>query len=842
MLQYGSSYYKTYTGRCSYGIRKEPGCREQGSGRKMKKRIILMTAVLFLALGILPADGVFGVTDTPVRTVYLNSGAQRDGTFISVNKPFTAQSGESRELHMTGLKEGNYEKMLDCLEENYTEGSGTAPLMVVDEAFCDAEKWDNTEEGGGYDCYQCWLASVANALWLSGWTGYLDKGSRFYGSEDELFCMFNDYFSDNGGPFDRGVDWFFMGEYFAGGVKTSAFLYEPSAEHGHRRSFVSTMIQTNYKLTQDASYIENLLKEAPSAANSTGKAGSVFGGSVGGMSEDTYLDSAHAVTIAGVITDPAAESVKDRYKAIIIIDSDNNAVPSEEERAEVAAAGADGALARKQELKAERINSYTIYPLRFYTDKNGTDGWIIDGYGSSDEEGNTSAEALIYLNELQLPSESLIDSYTETEGNMDHMNYPDLTLDNLFMTEDEDGFRDPYSYAAQQAIETEFPYGDPIRLNYFVSNRAYADILEYEADKPLTLSWKVTSDESGEVVAEGKHICELPIPATFEGGTETPDLVTVNEKDGSIESWGVGDYTLTAELNKDRAVEECYYLNNKIRELHFSVVNTKDMAQKAVEEAEAAATAAQEAVDRFDPDDYDTYEQAQEALTEAQSALIAAQKALIAAQEDLSRAEKRELNDRIKELEDQVSDLEDQLDDASYIDISNYAVTMKTSYTYTGKAIRPAVSVSGLKAGDYDVEYENNVKVGTAKVIITGIGKYEGSIEKTFRITKRTNPLKISKVRTVTLKKKALKKKARTVTRTKAFTLKGAKGKLSYKLISVKKAKFKKYFKVNAANGKITVKKGLKKGTYKVKIRVTASGNSIYKAGTKYVTVKVKVK
>ena len=41
-------------------------------------------------------------------------------------------------------------------------------------------------------------------------------------------------------------------------------------------------------------------------------------------------------------------------------------------------------------------------------------------------------------------------------------------------------------------------------------------------------------------------------------------------------------------------------------------------------------------------------------------------------------------------------------------------------------------------------------------------------------------------------------------------------------------------------NGKVTVKKGLKKGTYKVKVK--AAGNKNYKAATKTVTFKIKVK
>ena len=42
--------------------------------------------------------------------------------------------------------------------------------------------------------------------------------------------------------------------------------------------------------------------------------------------------------------------------------------------------------------------------------------------------------------------------------------------------------------------------------------------------------------------------------------------------------------------------------------------------------------------------------------------------------------------------------------------------------------------------------------------------------------------------------------------------------------------------------GKVTVKKGLKKGTYPVKVKVTAAGNANYNKAAKTVTCKVVVK
>ena len=110
------------------------------------------------------------------------------------------------------------------------------------------------------------------------------------------------------------------------------------------------------------------------------------------------------------------------------------------------------------------------------------------------------------------------------------------------------------------------------------------------------------------------------------------------------------------------------------------------------------------------------------------------------------------------------------------------------------------------------------------------------------KLAKKANTLTV-KVKKPTVKYSKLKKKNQVIALKKAMTVSKAQGTVTYKLSSAKKGKknFKKYFKV-AKNGNITVKKGLKKGTYKVKIKVTAAGNSTYKAKTKTVTVTIKVK
>ena len=66
----------------------------------------------------------------------------------------------------------------------------------------------------------------------------------------------------------------------------------------------------------------------------------------------------------------------------------------------------------------------------------------------------------------------------------------------------------------------------------------------------------------------------------------------------------------------------------------------------------------------------------------------------------------------------------------------------KTEYYYTGDEIRPepTVKVGGkilTKDEDYTVSYKNNILKGTAHVIITGKGSWNGSADKTFPILSR---------------------------------------------------------------------------------------------------------
>ena len=82
----------------------------------------------------------------------------------------------------------------------------------------------------------------------------------------------------------------------------------------------------------------------------------------------------------------------------------------------------------------------------------------------------------------------------------------------------------------------------------------------------------------------------------------------------------------------------------------------------------------------------------------------------------------------------------------------------KVSYTYTGKAVKPAetvkASVDGraralVKGSDYQVTYRNNTEAGTATVTVKGVNNFTGELSASFKIL----PVKIG---SLTLKKTAM--------------------------------------------------------------------------------------
>ena len=174
-----------------------------------------------------------------------------------------------------------------------------------------------------------------------------------------------------------------------------------------------------------------------------------------------------------------------------------------------------------------------------------------------------------------------------------------------------------------------------------------------------------------------------------------------------------------------------------------------------------------------------------------------------------------------------------------------------TQFTYSG--VQPAlVKITDANGGIISPEHytfiikdsngnevEEAKDVGTYTFIVKFKRFYKGTSEEFgFKINKRANSLKIKKGKTYKIKYSKIKKAAKKISYASVitFTSKGQ-GTLTF----TKKSGNKK-IKISKA-GTVTIKKKLRKGTYKVKVKVRAAGNSNVKpSATKTVTFKIKVK
>lgn len=145
---------------------------------------------------------------------------------------------------------------------------------------------------------------------------------------------------------------------------------------------------------------------------------------------------------------------------------------------------------------------------------------------------------------------------------------------------------------------------------------------------------------------------------------------------------------------------------------------------------------------------------------------------------------------------------------------------------------------SNTKIATVDSKGKVTIKAaGTVKITINAkaTSTYKAATAKvlTIKIAKKAPTIK-TKIGTKNLSYNALKKKAQVFT---LGTSVNSKGTLTYKKLSGSSA-----VSVNSKTGRLTVKKGLKKGTYRVKVQIKSAAKGNYTAGSRTVTVTVRVK
>ena len=306
--------------------------------------------------------------------------------------------------------------------------------------------------------------------------------------------------------------------------------------------------------------------------------------------------------------------------------------------------------------------------------------------------------------------------------------------------------------------------------------------------------------------------------------------------------------TRLSEIDTD--IEE---LNNKIPQAESTKndkESAKDDAQTTLTEKETAYTNAQ-ALDMNDPETYSDYPELVSAVRDAEEARSEASELRTKADDAAAEAEtaldayktakanydtKKAAYDTAKSEYEKVSEAYEA---ATNIEMATITVP---SQTYKGSALTPTpvVKLDGrtlVYETDFTTDYANNRNAGKASVTVKGTGDYHGEVTKNFTIKRAANKLKISP-KTATVKYSKVKKKTQylAVTNVIKFSNKGT-GKLTYT-----KASGNKGITINKTSGKVTVKKKLKKGTYKINVKVKAAGNTNISSATKAVTFKVKVR
>ena len=235
-----------------------------------------------------------------------------------------------------------------------------------------------------------------------------------------------------------------------------------------------------------------------------------------------------------------------------------------------------------------------------------------------------------------------------------------------------------------------------------------------------------------------------------------------------------------------------------------------------------------------------------------------------------------ELTQEVSSVQMDGKDITDMctVSDNTATNYGNYKLTVKTgkdAYNYRGEVTVPftvypddATLEAAKKQAIEELEkqYNPNEYTGAARATVTAaLAKAKAAISKARTLeeieqakaamanalsgSKRDNTL-AAKGKKVSVKYSKLRKKTQKLKVNKMMVFRNqGQGAKSFKLSSVKKGKksYKKYFKINKKTGQLKIKKKLKKGTYKVKIKVRAAGSEKYNPSSwKTVTVKIKVK
>jgi len=371
----------------------------------------------------------------------------------------------------------------------------------------------------------------------------------------------------------------------------------------------------------------------------------------------------------------------------------------------------------------------------------------------------------------------------------------------------------------------------PIEDEAFVSEQGNVSIRNMNAHR--------YKDKYEDFVINSRTLDDVSVDALEGRNYIVMDIDAINMYRHELCKFCAGDFEYTVDVPEGAEVEKAYYINDddELCEIEFtqegskikynmdtlSRFNNVFLLAKGAEDVEKILNAL--------PED----------ITDADADAIKEAREIFDNMSEDAKAAHPELEKQIKDAETQLelytakkdaeqSNLDKQAAEektAAVIGLSNSildALILDTS-DYTGssaKAFKAAV--------DEAIKVLNTSDVDTA-TILDAADKIDAA--KKALVEKSANTMKAD-AKAKTVKAKKLKKAAAKIAPIKVTT---PNGKVTYT-----KVKGNKKLSVNKTNGKITVKKGTRKGTYKMSVKVAASGDADHKAAEKIVNVTVKVK
>ena len=448
-----------------------------------------------------------------------------------VNKPeTTVLEGKTDTLSyiIAGVTENLSSGIQSAITEIMSRSTDT-PLAMIANSLIDADKY--SVEYDGYDSKHCWNGAGSNSLWTSGWASYLG-----FTNEDEVMTYITKKFTDYGADQTVAWKWLFDGLYdnsYSAKMKESTSV--PLATNIYIPAAIGKTIGALGNLSE-LNILEQL-KDYSVAMEIGWKKDD----------EDVLANNTHAVTAMGVIFDSLATNVRDRYKAIILADPDDD-------EAGVQSTSAPASDDEAYQVKLNRPNKYNIYKLGTEI-VNGVTYWTIKDYLPG------AATYILSFDTLKHYSDELLNKITEKagEGTTDFKNDYDFAIANAELQT---------FNGTEYESKDEF-CGQPIELWINYNNYSYKAV---KSNMTVPVEVEVTSKTTNKTIKKILNGVFTIDADAFGFGT-----IVVNLDELGLDPIGTEEYELTAIVNPigKGGVREAYYVNNQAIKTTFKMTSSK---------------------------------------------------------------------------------------------------------------------------------------------------------------------------------------------------------------------------------------------------------------------------